>query len=258
MLSLPCIGAYLISELILSNMRVNLFSLTLLLFLSGPTWAQQLVLTTEDYPPFNMLVSGGSEIVGISTEKVRELMRRAKEPYTIKLFPWNRAYQMGRSEPRTCVFSTTRTPEREPLFKWIGPLVKNNWVIFARKNDSRNPRSLDELRDYVLGVYRSDAVGEYLAHHGFKTDVANYDVDNPRKLLYQRFDFWATGELLGLAILKQQGLAEQIVPLFQFNQTEMYLACQPDMPLEKVEMLNRILREMEKDGSSAAIEQKYR
>lgn len=239
-------------------MLILRFSLLLFLLVVGPTQAQQLVLTTEDYPPFNMMVSGGSEIVGISTEKVRELMRRAKEPYTIKLFPWNRAYQMGRAEPRTCVFSTTRTPEREPLFKWIGPLVKNNWVIFARKNDSRNPHNLDELRDFVLGVYRSDAVGEFLAGRGFKTDVANYDADNPRKLLYHRFDYWATGELLGLAILRQQGLTEQIVPLFQFNQTEMYLACQADMAQEKVDTLNRILREMEKDGSSAAIEQKYR
>lgn len=230
----------------------------LLYLLLSPVWARQWVLATEDYPPFNMQAATGNEIVGISTEKVRELMRRAKESYSIRLFPWTRAFQMGRSEPRTCVYSTSRTPERETLFKWIGPLVKNNWVVFARKNDTRHPQNLEELRNYTLGVYRSDAVADYLAAHGFKTEVANYDADNPRKLLYQRFDFWATGELLGMAILRQQGLSEEIIPLFQFQQAEMYLACQVDMPQEKVDLFNRILKDMEKDGTSAAIERKYR
>lgn len=237
-------------------LRVTL--LVLLCLLQRPAWARQWVLATEDYPPFNMQAATGNEIVGISTEKVRELMRRAKESYSIRLFPWTRAFQMGRSEPRTCVYSTSRTPERETLFKWIGPLVKNNWVVFARKNDTRHPQNLEELRNYTLGVYRSDAVADYLAAHGFKTEVANYDADNPRKLLYQRFDFWATGELLGMAILRQQGLSEEIIPLFQFQQAEMYLACQVDMPQEKVDLFNRILKDMEKDGTSAAIERKYR
>ncbi len=243
----------------MGRMRIPGLSLFLLLFLCAVSGrAQQLVLTTEDYPPFNMQAQGSHEIVGISTEKVREVMRRAREPFVIKLFPWNRAFQMGRSEARTCVYSTTRTAEREALFKWVGPLVKNNWMIFARKNDNRNPRNLDELSPYTIGVYRSDAVADYLAGHGFKTEVANYDADNPRKLIHQRFDFWATGELLGMAILRQQGLSDEIIPLFQFNQTEMYLACHLEMPQEKVDLFNRILKDMEKDGSSAAIERKYR
>jgi polar amino acid transport system substrate-binding protein len=217
-----------------------------------------LILTTEDYPPFNMVDPNNGNISGISTEKVKEIMHRAGETYTITAYPWARAFQMARTDANTCVFSTTRMPEREAMFKWVGPLVKNNWFIFARADDTRKPKSLEDLRPYIMGIYRNDAVGEFLTSKGFKTDIANADADNPRKLLIQRFDFWATGELLGLAILKNQGLQGKIVPRFQFNQTEMYLACHPAIAPERIELFNQILKDIEHDGTAAAIEKKYK
>ncbi|MBI3284773.1 MAG: ABC transporter substrate-binding protein [Burkholderiales bacterium] len=214
-------------------------------------------MTTEDYPPFNIADPKNEEVSGISTDKVRELMRRAGETYSLRAYPWARAFQMAQQNTNTCVFSTTRTPEREPMFKWVGPLVKNNWVVFARADDHRHPKNLEELRPYVLGAYRKDAVGEFLITKGFKIELANVDADNPRKLLYRRFDFWATGELLGLSILKQQNLIGQIVPLFQFQQTELYLACHPDVPQQRIDLFNQLLLEMEKDGTVKAIEKRY-
>ncbi|QJQ06398.1 ABC transporter substrate-binding protein [Undibacterium piscinae] len=217
-----------------------------------------LILTTEDYPPFNIVDPNNGNLSGISTEKVKEIMHRSGETYTISAYPWARAFQMARTDANTCVFSTTRMPEREAMFKWVGPLVKNNWFVFARADDTRKPKSLEDLRPYIMGIYRNDAVGEFLTSKGFKTDIANADADNPRKLLIQRFDFWATGELLGLAILKNQGLQGKIVPRFQFNQTEMYLACHPAIAPERIELFNQILKDIEHDGTAAAIEKKYK
>jgi polar amino acid transport system substrate-binding protein len=220
--------------------------------------AVTIALTTEDYPPFNTIDKTTGKIHGVATDKVLALLQRAGEQYTLNAFPWSRAYQMALRLPNTCVFSTTRTPEREAMFKWVGPLVKNNWVVFARADDTRKPSSLEELMPYVLGAYRNDAVGEFLQAKGFKTDIATLDSDNPRKLLLHRFDFWATGELLGQSILKSQGLSGQIVPLFQFNRTEMYLACHLAFDQGRIDQLNHILKQMEQDGSMARIEAKYR
>ncbi len=220
--------------------------------------AQTLNLTTEDYPPFNIINTKNGHISGISTEKVRELMQRADQKYTLTAYPWARAFQMARNEPGTCVFSTTRSAEREAMFQWVGPLVRNNWYVFGRAGDSRHPQTLEDLRGYVIGSYRGDAVGEFLALKGFKTDLASTDSDNPRKLLIGRFDFWATGELLGMAILKNQGLSKKIVPLFQFYQADMYLACHNDISPDTILRFNKILKVMERDGSAAAIEKKYK
>ena len=74
------------------------------------------------------------EITGISTEIVREIFKRNKLDYSISLLPWNRAYSMAAETPNLGVFSTTRTPEREPLFKWVSPLTSNNWVFLSKKD----------------------------------------------------------------------------------------------------------------------------
>ncbi|MDO8651038.1 MAG: ABC transporter substrate-binding protein [Undibacterium sp.] len=239
-------------------MRTGLIALTLSCFVCLHASSQTLTLVTEDYPPFNIVHPKTGAITGIATEKVRELMRRSAQTYSLNAYPWARAFQMARIDANTCVFSTARTPEREAMFKWIGPLVKNNWVIFGRAGDSRKPQSLEDLRPYVMGTYRNDAIGEFLTLKGFKTELANTDSDNPQKLLYGRFDFWATGELLGNTILKNQNLGKKIVPLFQFHQSDMYLACHPEMAQERIERYNQLLKQMELDGSVAKIEKKYK
>jgi polar amino acid transport system substrate-binding protein len=230
-----------------------LFSLTI-----GADWAQALTLTTEDYPPFNIVDPKNQSVSGISTEKVSEIMRRRKEAFTITPYPWLRAFQLAQKDINTCVFSTTRTPEREALFKWVGPLVKNNWYIFAKAGDPRSLKNLEELKAYSIGAYRGDAIAEYLTKNGYKTDLAKADEDNPQKLLGNRFDFWASGELLGLAILKRKNLSDKIVPVLLFNQTDMYLACNLKISAEKINLYNKTLQDMEKDGTNLMIENKYR
>lgn len=215
-------------------------------------------LVTEDYPPFNIVNPKTGEVTGLSTEKVQELMRRSGDKYTITAYPWARSIQMAQNNPDTCVFSTSRTPGREQLYKWVGPLVKNNWVIFARADDTRHPKNLEDLRIYTIGSYRNDAIAEYFSLKGFNTELASTEADNPRKMLAGRFDFWASGELLGWEILKQQGLTRIVVQLFTFNQTEMYLACHTGMSQVKIDKWNQILKDMDRDGTSAAIEKKYR
>lgn len=217
----------------------------------------KLTLTTEDAPPFNMLDTRTGAISGISTEKVIELMRRAHEPYTLTSYPWSRAYKLARQAKDTCVFSTTRTPARESLFKWVGPLVKNDWVVYARADDARHPKALEDLRPYVLGGYLNDAVGIFLKERGFVVDFANYDAQNLQKLMLKRIDFWATGEPQGQYLLTRSGYRGQIVPLFKFNHTELYLACNRAVDGQLIDHLNALLQEMNKDGSSAAIERRY-
>src|SRR4051812_46811506 len=82
--------------------------------------APRLYLTTEAAAPHSMLE--GKRVVGIGADTVREIMERANIEHTIELLPWKRAYTAAVERSDTCVFSTTRTPEREPLFKWVGPI----------------------------------------------------------------------------------------------------------------------------------------
>lgn len=235
--------------------RLTIAAVTILMFVCKAHAA--LTLTTEEYPPFNMLDEHTGQPTGITVDKVVELMRRANEPYTITSYPWPRAYKMALEAKDTCVFSTSRTPERETSFMWIGPLAKSDWAIFARANDVRKPKSLEDVRPFIVGGYTNAATGEYLKLHGYKVDLAINDALNMQKLLRNRIDFWATGDLLGKYLIGKAGLTGQIVPLFKFELSELYMACNRSMNPRRVEEFNRILKEMDRDGSSTSIERKY-
>jgi polar amino acid transport system substrate-binding protein len=216
-----------------------------------------LTLTTEEYPPFNMTDAQTGAPAGIAVDKVVEMMRRANEPYTITSYPWARAYQMALKADDTCVFSTSRTPERETLFTWIGPLARSDWAIFARASDARKPKALEEVRPFTIGSYLGAATGEYLKVHGYKVDLSINETQNIPKLVNNRIDYWATGEMLGKYMVGKAGLTGQIVPLFRFELSELYVACNRGFAAARAEKLNRVLKEMDRDGTSATIERKY-
>lgn len=224
------------------------------LFGASAQAAIHLVLTTEEYPPYNMSDAQG-HLVGISTEIVKILMDAAGVSYELHLYPWARAIAMARLEPDTCVFSMSRTPEREPLYQWIGPLVFNDWTLFARAG-AQHPRQLEDTQAQLIGSYQGDAIVPYLQARGYQVDVAPNDDVNPKKLLAGRIDYWATGKLIGQYRLKQQKLSG-IEAVLDFNRTEMYLACNRKLPAELVQQLNSLLNQMEKRGQIQHIYQEH-
>lgn len=94
----------------------------------------------------------GGKIVGLSTEVVEELFKRAGVEYKLTLMPWKRAYEDTLGTPNTALYSTTRTPEREALFKWVGPLVNNNWVFFSSSTANITVKSLEDAKQYSVGA----------------------------------------------------------------------------------------------------------
>ena len=225
------------------------------LVLAAPATAQTIFLKTETYPPFNLATDDGT-ITGISTEIVETLFQRAGVEYTLELLPWQRAFGMALEEDMTAVYSTTRTAEREPKFKWVGPLVENNWVFLAQQHRNIEVNSLDDARQYRIGGYQGDAVALYLADQGFELDLAPHDALNARKLDRGRIDLWATGHLLGPYTASLEGVSG-LEPVFTFRETIMAIAMNIDTPDDIVDRLNAELAAMRAEGLLEQIEAKY-
>lgn len=217
--------------------------------------SDKLRIVTEEYAPFNMTAPNGS-IIGVSTGILTTLMGRAKLDYSIELVPWQRAITMARDLPNTCVYSMSRTVEREPAYKWIGPLVENEWTLFARDSDQRRPKTLEDVKGARIGSYSGDAIVRYLQDRKFDVDVAMADNNNPRKLQIGRIDYWGTGKLIGLSILRQENISG-IVPVLTFNRTKMYLACNREMDARLVDRLNQLIQALDKDGAIDRIYAEY-
>jgi polar amino acid transport system substrate-binding protein len=217
--------------------------------------AQRLYITTENSPPASM--SHGGRVVGTGTDKVREIMARTGTSYTIELLPWKRAYSAALSRPDACVFSTTRTAERENLFKWVGPTDEADWVLLGLADRSLQINSLEDARALRIGTYNGDARDEYLRTRGFQVDPAPNDMINPKKLLLNRIDLWAASLRRGSAVLEQNGWAGRIVPVLTFAKVRVYLACNPAVPDALIARMNESLEAMGKDGTLRRIERKY-
>ncbi|QTA84088.1 substrate-binding periplasmic protein [Desulfonema magnum] len=226
-------------------------------------WSETLHLLTEDYPPFNMRVSGESignaddPITGISTEIVRELFKRAGIEYTIRIYAWNRSYNMALQKSGHGVFSTFRTPEREQLFNWVGPLVSTSWILMGKKNRNIKISTLDDARKYKIGGCKGDAFAIFLEKKGFKIEYAISEHLNARKLDGEKIDLWATVNLLGPYLAKKEGLSvlEQV---FMIKESFMYLALNKSVSTETVAKLNKIFEEMKADGTVDQIFSNYR
>lgn len=220
-----------------------------------PPAGPRLYLTTELLAPSSMMEGG--RVVGIATDKVREAMRRAGVDYHIDVLPWKRAYHAALTRPDACVYSTTRTPEREALFKWVGPTDIAQWVLLGRADRKLQLRSLDDARSLRIGTYNGDAREAWLRSRGFTIDSTSNDWSNLPKLMAGRIDLWAAAMRSESSVLARLGFEKQVVPLLVFKEIGVYLACNRAVPDELVTRLNASFEAMARDGTGRRIERNY-
>jgi polar amino acid transport system substrate-binding protein len=216
----------------------------------------RLVLGTEISPPFVQLDQG--RIAGITTEKIRTVMERTGVDYSLEILPFKRAYLLAQTRPDVCIFSLTRIPEREALFKWVGPIQRSDWTLFGRAGREYGVATLEDARKYRIGAYFGDVRGDALAAQGYAVSTVRERLSNPRKLLVDRIDLWVTSMQMAGTLLADNGWDKQIVPVLTFRRTELYLGCHLGVPDELIAKMNAALRALDTEGVAAAIERKYR
>lgn len=132
------------------------------LALPSPANAQAVAFTTEDYAPFNY--REGKVIKGATVEQVEKVMAAIGIDYTIEVMPWARAFSLARTAPMTCVFATAHNSARDPLFKWVEPLLIDRNILITRKvgRHSRQSRRGKKIYDRhpARGLYRDDPEGK--------------------------------------------------------------------------------------------------
>ncbi|MFC5694196.1 substrate-binding periplasmic protein [Pseudomonas sp. GCM10022186] len=222
----------------------------------------KVVLLTENFPPFNMAVDDKNfarddGIDGISADIVREMFKRAGINYSLTLrFPWDRLYRLTLDKPSYGLFSTTFTPERQPLFKWVGPIAKTEWVLLAPPGKNLAIKDLKSASQYRIGAYKNDAVSQHLESQGMAPQNALRDQENVQKLLKGQIDLWATTDPVGRYLAKQEGVTG-LQTVLRFNSAELYLAFNKDTPDEVIERLQKALDQMRSDGFVDEITQNY-
>ena len=212
-----------------------------------------LVLLTENFPPYNMAKNGKNfakdeNIEGIAVDIMRETFKRAGISYNLTLrFPWERIYKLALEKPGYGVFVMARLPDREALFKWVGPIGPDDWVLLAKADSKVQLENLEQARRYKIGAYKGDAIAESLDKQGLKPMVALRDQDNAQKLMEGQIDLWATGDPAGRYLARQVGVSG-LKTVLRFNSAQLYLALNKDVPDEVVARLQAALEQLREEG----------
>lgn len=224
-----------------------------LLILSVPVFSQtvdNIKIFTENYPPYNY--QGMEKLEGIAVDLLEEMLISLKSSLTrkdIQIINWARGYSNLQNNANTLLFSTTRTDERENLFKWVGPITSIKIALISRKNRKLEIESIEDIANYTIGVVRSDVGEQLLQSAGITENIIKFskiDNNNIKMLEVGRIDLWAYEENVIKWILVQNNLdPNDYESVYVLEEAELYYAFNINTSDALISEMQRTLNELE-------------
>jgi polar amino acid transport system substrate-binding protein len=169
-----------------------------------PPASSGLRIITEVYPPYNF-VDKDNNVTGQSTEIVQAILEKTGTQATIEVMPLSEGLALAQKGPKVVIYSLNRTPQREKLFKWVGPIGHYEQAFYAKKGSTITLNKLEDAKNVgKIGVYKGDAGAQFLASQGFANlDESLTDTEALKKLMDGTVQLWL-GNKEGLAITAEQ------------------------------------------------------
>lgn len=227
----------------------------------GPAHAAkpELQIITEITPPASFIDAHGN-LTGLAVEVVQAIQQEIGIHIEIQVMPWARGYLELSRTPNIALFSTTRTPVRESLFHWVGPLLTAQWTMYALKGNGLNITNLDDAKSIGrIGVYRDDARAQFLKGNGFDNlDICNNQDFNFRKLLVGRVDAVISSKL-GMKEFRATSPAdaELIEAILEFGARDLYIAFSMGTDPETLRIWQDAFGRLEERGAIQRIRDKW-
>lgn len=217
----------------------------------------QLKFYTEEYPPITF--SQKSKATGLGTEVVEEIMNRLGIKAPIEVVPWARAYAYATTTPNTGLFVTTRTPEREKLFKWVGPVSATTAHFYTRRGSQRLDNLEQARRAERILIPREWYLQQMLRGMGFNNiNSVPTPADAVRMLVAGRAPLMALDDVTLADTLLAVGLnANDIEAGATITQAVQYIAFSRDTPDSVGIRWQKTLDDMKADGSFERIYKKW-
>lgn len=225
--------------------------LLLIVFFSFSLCAEVFKVYTEQSPPYNFLENG--QVKGYSTRLVEKLFAQSGHQIsenTIQLLPWARGYHNVLNQENAMLYSMVRTPEREALFQWVGPIGKMTLGIIAKKSTQMKVTTLESLRQYKIATIPDTASEKALIDMGLR--VENFErfsnrTSQLKKLQENRVDAIAFSVEAAFSLLKEMGcdMSEYEV-VYVLKESDLYFAFSKNTSQNIISSLNETLKTLTK------------
>ena len=213
-------------------------------------------LVAGELPPF--ATENGEHAPGSLVEITQELAKRLGLEAPVEFYPWQRALKMTEGMSRVVVLPLTRTPEREPRFRWLTHLYRQDFVFVAR-HGALDLHNLQSLKSRRIAVLRGSPHKEVLAAEHF---TAVFECANVRECMRMvqtgLADATYGGEVIHRNAANLAGNTESDFDYSApFRSGEIWLAGSPDFSDADIAQWQAAMKAMRNDGSCARILRKY-
>ncbi|MCZ4279869.1 transporter substrate-binding domain-containing protein [Kiloniella laminariae] len=196
----------------------------------GSTEGSVLEFYTENFPPYNYLENG--ELKGIASSTINELAAEVGEEPEISVMAWPRAFKMAQEKPDRAIFSMVRTPEREDLFQWVGPLQTIRLALYSASSNAErykgsNAENIELAKQAgTISVQFKGAGYEILTKLGFVNLSPIQDIGESFSLLLnRRHDLMQMSDAYVDYMIEQKHIsAGEITQIAVIGEFDIYLA----------------------------------
>jgi polar amino acid transport system substrate-binding protein len=216
-------------------------------------------ILTEDFAPFNYRGEDGA-VAGQSTDMVREMLYRNNETAEIELMDWPSAYNISLSSPNSMLYSVARTPERESLFSWVGPIGSYEKVFYAKEGTGLSITGLAQAKSAgKICVVKDSARHQFLSDSNISDLLlAQSDSECARQLVFGQALMWLASSDGYARAAQEAGISpDTFVQEYVADTTDLYLAFNKGVPNEAVQEWASALAATKSDGTYKQILLKY-
>jgi len=133
--------------------------------------AGEYTVLTNILPPIKFEKDGKVQgVAGDTLIKVMEMAGESIETHDIQVVPWAQAYQNTLDNPDTICLAMAKTPQREKLFKWVGPIYTTKLGLIAKKARMIDLSGIEDAAEYTIGTVTDSAPEKLLIAKGIPAE----------------------------------------------------------------------------------------
>lgn len=190
------------------------------------------------------------ELKGISIDIVKELIKRTKYKGDIKFKPWARVIKESESDI-VLSFPLARIPYREEKYKWIGPILEDEFVFVSKKSNLVSVNDMNDLKTMKIGVAIDAPTEKRLKDKSFSNlIIAQGESQLANMFINNRFDVWYSSDIFIKSFLKQYNYDVSLIEIvYKDLNIEFYIAASLRVDDLVIENWQNELKKMKEDGS---------
>jgi polar amino acid transport system substrate-binding protein len=200
---------------------------------------------------------------GFFIDIIKAMAKHADHSGSLDIVPWKRAQrellELKDKTPKL-IFPLIRSAERESQYRWIAEVFTDDLVLFVRKTEKREIKSLSDAVGLKIGVVSGSALLTELERGGeHKIDIAP-DIDScAKKLELGRIDAWYSSRWVGISTFKHVGIdSKGFLVSPAFHRMPISLAASLDTPDAVIKLWKKAFKAIKDSGEYDTILKKWK